>query len=205
MAKTVRTQTGHERGRKYNPLAKRIVVYRFLALGLLLGLFDAWDWMPFRVAQRNVIARSLCMVGYAPQAFTHEGSPAVRVGDYVFFYTAECTYVDLFFTVVPFVWAFAASRRGNILRIALAAVIILGGNLIRTWASVYFNVRGTDWFYTHDLPDYIIWWPTVVVVALLALRRDFGDRFKPTPEPSVLETEVSMGVSEALAPGVEAR
>ncbi len=180
-------------------MIKRIVVYRFLVLAALLGLFDAWDWMPFRVAQRDVIGWSLRVAGYAPGTFVHDGSPAVRVGDHVFFYTAECTYLDLLMIVATFLWVFGASRRSNILRIAIAALVILCGNLIRTWASVYFNVRGTDWFYTHDLPDYIIWWPTVVVVALLALRRDLHDRFGATPKAVESEAEVSVSTSEVFA------
>jgi len=186
-------------------IGRRRVTRRVLVLALLVGSFYAWDWMPLRVLLRDVIGWSLRVSGYNPISFVHEGSPAIRVAEEVYFYTAECTYFDLLMIVAPFLWVFGASRRSNILRIAIAVLVILGGNLIRTWASVYFNVRGTDWFYTHDLPDHIIWWPTVVVVALLALRRDFGDRFKPTPEPGVLEAEVSMGVSEALAPAVEAR
>lgn len=158
-------------------IARRALLLRVCAMGVLLSLFYGLDWMSFRVAQRDAIGWSLRVAGYAPEAFVHEGSPAVRVRDHVFFYTAECTYLDLLMIVTPLLWVFGASLWRNICRIAIAALVILGGNLIRTWASVYFNVRGTDWFYTHDLPDYLIWWPTVVVVALLALRRDFGDRF----------------------------
>lgn len=76
-------------------MTRRIVPFRLIALLLLLGLFDAYDWMPLRVAQRDLIGWSLRVAGYAPEAFVHEGSPAVRVGEYSFFYTAECTYLDL--------------------------------------------------------------------------------------------------------------
>jgi len=154
--------------------ADRIVWRRLTMLALLLALFYSWDWMPLRVAQRDVIGWSVRAAGYDPVAFVHEGSPAIRVAGDVYYYTAECTYLDLLMIVAPFLWVFGASRRRNMLRIAIAVLVILGGNLIRTWASVYFSVRGTDWFYSHDLPDYIIWWPTVAVVVLLALRRDFG-------------------------------
>ncbi len=180
-------------------MTRHVVVYRFIALVALVGLFDAWDWMPFRVAQRDVIGWSVRVSGYNPISSVYEGSPAIRVGDEVYFYTAECTYFDLLMIVAPFVWVFGASRRRNILRIAIVAFVILGGNLIRTWASVYFNVRGTDWFYTHDLPDYIIWWPTAVIVPLLALRRDLGGRSESTLKPRVLDTEMSMRADETFA------
>ena len=168
------TEHGHDAPPRTRT-ARRVLLLRVCMMGALLSLFYGLDWIPFRAAQRDLIAWSLGLQGYAPEAFTHEGSPALRVGDHAFSFTAECTYLDLLMIVAPFLWVFGASLRRNILRIGIAALIILGGNLIRCWASVYFNVRGIDWFYTHDLPDYVIWWPTVAVVVLLALRRDFGD------------------------------
>jgi exosortase/archaeosortase family protein len=153
-------------------MIRRVISCRLIALLVLLGLFYGYDWMPLRVAQRDLIGCSLRVTGYAPQAFVHEGSPAVRVGEYSFFYTAECTYLHPLLIVVPLLWVFGASRRSNLLRITIAALAILGGNLVRTWGAVYFHIRGTDWFYTHDLPNYLLWWPTAVVVLLLAVRRD---------------------------------
>jgi hypothetical protein len=153
-------------------IARRALFARALISTLLVGVFYAWNWIPLRVAQRDVIEWSLRRTEYAPAAVLHDGAPAIRVADEYYFFTAECTYLDLVMIVVPFLWVFGASRRSNVLRITIAALAILGGNLVRSWAAVYFNVRGTDWFYTHDLPDYLIWWPTVAIVVVLALRRD---------------------------------
>lgn len=172
----------------------RCAAYRMLALVVLLTLFYAWDWMPLRVLQRDVVAWSVRVSGFATTSFVYEGSPALGVEGKVHFYTAECTYFDLLMIVAPFLWVFGASRRSNILRIGIAALVILGGNLIRTWASVFFNVRGTDRFYAHDLPDYIIWWPTVAVAVLLALRRDFGKPFASQREqPQAASTGLRTG------------
>ncbi len=181
-------------------MTRRIVPYRLIAILVLLGLFEAYDWMPLRVAQRDLIGWSVRVSGYSPISFVHEGSPAVRVGEYSFFYTAECTYLDLLLTVAPLLWVFGASHWRNIRRIAIAALIILIGNVIRTWASVYFHVRGTDWFYTHDLPDYLIWWPTVVVLALLALRRDLRDHFGAKPDALGSEAGASARGCEVFVP-----
>lgn len=154
-------------------IAKPILLVRISVVTLLVGAFYAWDWMPLRVLQRDVTGWSVRVTGYSPVSFVYEGSPALSVEGKVHYYLPACTYLDLLMIVAPFVWVIGASRRSNILRLAIAAVVILGGNLIRIWAAVYFNVRGADWFYAHELPDYIIWWPTVAVVVLLALRRDF--------------------------------
>ena len=152
----------------------RCAAYRVSALVVLLASFYAWDWMPFRVALRDVIGWSVRVSGHSPTSFVYEASPALSVEGKVHYYTAECTYLDLLMIVAPFVWVFGASRWRNMLRIAIAASVILGGNLVRCWAAVYLDVQGVSRFYAHDLPDYLIWWPTVAVVVLLALRRDFG-------------------------------
>jgi len=174
-----------------------VVVYRFVALGALYGLFWVWDWMPLRVFLRDVIGWSVRVSGYNPISFVHEGSPALSVEGCVHYYTAECTYLDLLMMVLPFVWVFGASARSNILRIGIVTLVILGGNLVRCWAAVYLDVQGVSRFYAHDLPDYIIWWPTVAIVVLLALHQDLGGHSKPTPR--VLDTEMSMRTDETFA------
>lgn len=156
---------------------RRIIAKRFVALTALLGLYHAWDWMPLRTMQRDLIGWSLRVSGYTSTSFVYDGSPALGVEDKIHYYSPECTYLDLFLMVVPFVWVLGVKRRNNVLRISIAVLVISGGNLIRCWAAVYLDVVGVERFYAHDLPDYIIWWPTVIIVALLALRRDFGDRF----------------------------
>jgi exosortase/archaeosortase family protein len=180
-----------------------MVGYRLTALALLVGAFYMLDWMPLRTTQRDLIAWSLRMADYAPVAFTHDGSPAIRVEKRVYFYTAECTYLDLFLIVAPFLWVFGGYLRGNILRVAVAALVILGGNLIRSWASIYYNVRGTEWFYAHDLPDHMIWWATAAFVVLLAVRRDLRGRTGASPTARVLEAEMSVPVNENHVPAVE--
>lgn len=156
-------------------MANRIIVYRLAALPVLFLLFYALDWMPLRVAQRDAVAWSLERMGYAPAVFVQEGSPAVKVGNDIYFFLPECTYVDLYFMVAPFLWVCGTTRRANALRLTVAAVVVMAVSLVRVCGMVYFNVRGMEWFYTHDLPDYFIWWPTVLVCALLALRRDFHE------------------------------
>jgi len=153
-------------------MTKRILTYRFASLGVLLAMFYAWDWMPLRVGLRDAIGWSFRVRGYNPRSFVYEGSPALSVEGKVHFYSPECTYVDLLFMVVPFVWIFGATHRSNIQWLAIATLAIVGTNLVRCWAAVYLDVIGVSRFYAHDLPDYILWWPTVGVVVLLSLWRD---------------------------------
>jgi len=179
-------------------------------MAILLSVYYGLDWMPLRVAQRDAIGWSLRASGYEPWSFVHEGSPAIRAGHEVYFYTEECTYLDLVMIVSPFIWVFGASLRRNILRVSITALVILTGNVVRCWVAVYLGARGIHRFYAHDLPDYIIWWPTVVAVVLFALRRDFGDRRdSPTnthPADRAVSAVPIMPVGDAkfrLTPAVE--
>jgi exosortase/archaeosortase family protein len=158
---------------------QRFVWARIGLLGITVGLFYCMNWMWLRVMQRDVTVWSLRKTGYIPVMLNSEGSPGIRVGAEMYYYTAQCTYLDLLMIVAPLVWVFGAPCWRNSLRIVVAAVVILVGNLIRSWASVYFNVRGADWFYTHDLPNYMIWCLTVSITVLLALRRDLSHGLGP--------------------------
>ena len=156
-----------------NPMTKLYAAYRVSALVVLLALFFASDWMPLRVLQRDVIAWSVRVPGYNPISFIHEESPAIRVEGKIHFYTSACTYVGLLVVVVPFVWVFGVSRRRNIMRIAIAALLILSGNLVRCWASVYLDVLGIDRIYAHDLPNVAICCITVAAVVFSSCHHDW--------------------------------
>lgn len=156
----------------YAPVRRLSFSYRLVALAILLGIFYSLDWMPMRNVQRNVVAWSLGLTGHHTEPCCHDGSPALRINDRLYFYTPQCTYIDLLTFVIPFLWRQGASHRNNLIRIVFAALVIIGGNLVRTWASVHFNVRGADWFWTHHLPHYVIWSFTVTVAGIVAARRD---------------------------------
>ena len=134
--------------------------------------------MPLCVVQRDLIAWSLRASGYGPISFVYGPSPAVAVGDKSHYYAAECTYLQLLLIVAPFLWVFGASRRRNILRIATVGLVILCANVVRCWAAVYLDVIDVPRFYAHDLPNYLFG-SMAVIVPVLALRRDFGNRFEP--------------------------
>jgi len=175
-------------------IVTRFLVVRVCVLGALLSFFYLLDWMPLRQAQRDVIAWAFRESGYYAITFMHEGSPAINIGETAHLYTAECTCLDLVMTVVPFLWVFGARYQRNIVKIAVAVLIISAANLIRCCAALYLDLIGVARFYAHDLPDHILWWPTVVVVALLALRRDFGRPFAARREqPPVASTGLRSG------------
>jgi len=148
----------------------RCAAYRISTLVVLLALFYSLDWMPLRVALRDVIGWCVRVSGYNPISFVHEGSPALSVEGCVHHYTAECTYLALLMTAAPLLWIPGASGFHNILRTAVAALVILSVNLLRCWMAVYLDVLGLDRFYAHDLPNFLIWCLTLTVV-LVPVRR----------------------------------
>jgi len=150
------------------------IVRRFSALVVLLVVFYSMEWMQLRIVERNMIGRLLRISGYNTIEYMYEGSPALRVNEKLHYYGTECTYLDLVMTVAPFLWVFGAHRRVNLLRIGIVTLLILGGNLLRCWAAVWLDVLGVERLYAHDLPDYVIWWPTVVFAVVFALRGDIG-------------------------------
>ncbi len=184
-------------------IARPVLLVRACVVGVLLLFYYGLNWMPLRVALRDAIGWLLSVAAYDPVAFMHDGSPAVRVGEEVYFYTPVCTYIHLLMIVAPFVWVVGASRRSNILRIAIAVVVILGGNLVRCWASVYFNLLGTDWFYTHDLPNYTLGIGMVAIAVLGSLRRDFDGGSTSTAKAHSTEPAseaVVIGHAQRLSP-----
>ena len=176
-----------------------IVPYRLAVLSVLLAWFYGSEWMPARKAVRDVVASSIALSGYTVEAFSYRGSPAIRVEGKIHYYSAECTYLDLLVMVVPFLWVFGLRRRANVLRLAIAALVIFGANVLRCWGAVYLDVLGVDRFYAHDLPDHVIWWPTVLVVALLALRRDLRNHWEPGFKTGVVEKKMGVRASETYS------
>jgi hypothetical protein len=157
---------------KHKRLAGCAFPVRVCLLAGQLALYYGFDWAELRTGQRNAVAWSLRMAGCDPVMFIHEGAPAISMRGRIHFYTAACTYLDLFATVSPFLWVFGAGPCRNLLRFGIAALVIFAGNVVRCGAALYLDALGIDMFYAHDLPDYFIWWPTVAIFVLIALRRD---------------------------------
>lgn len=147
------------------------IVFRLVALGVFVLSYYAWDWMPFRIWMRDALAALLNQIGYPSFLSVHEGSPSILLGERLYYYTKDCTHWDLVAVVVPFVWVWRTSVWANIVRILIATFVILAGNLVRSVAALYYNAMGVDWFFSHDLPNYVMWC-AIAAVVLFVLRRD---------------------------------
>jgi hypothetical protein len=166
-------------------MTHRGIAYRLSLLVALLALYYAWDWMPVRFLQRDATAWLLQQTGYNPIRYVYEGSPAIFLKGKTHHYSATCTYLAPLLIAAPFIWVFGASRRSNIGRTAITTLIILGGNLVRCWASVYLAIHGMARLYAHDLPNYAFGVCVVAIPVLASLRRDFGHQSASSPATHV--------------------
>ena len=92
----------------------------------------------------------------------------------------DCTYIDLVLILIPFLWRVEVSPGRNLVWLAAFTVAVQLVNLARVWFSIWFFSRGGSWFLAHDLPDYLLYYPTLVLVILWALSRDRQLACQPT-------------------------
>lgn len=161
---------------------RRLAAYRVVIVVLLLGVFYAFDWMPFRIALRDAVAHAVRLSGYTPISFYYRQSPAVSVQGRIHYYSRECTNIALYFVVTPFLYVFGAQLWRSAMRIVIAGVIVLGVNIGRCWVAVYFDVLNVDRFYSHDLIYHVGWWSTALTVVVFAIRRDSRNGQKAVQE-----------------------
>lgn len=146
--------------------------WRMLSAGILAGLYYALDWEFLQTALRDILHWIFQTMGFAPIVSTFAAVPSLRICQREHAYTAECTYVDLLLMMAPFVWGAKRPLLVNLSRLAILGVIIECVNLLRTWAALYLDLQGVGRFYAHDLPDYVLWWPSLITAVLLAYRAD---------------------------------
>lgn len=152
----------------------RHLYVRCLVCAVFLAGFLCLPETLFASVLRDAVAVLLSYTEVGVVATSHEGFPAFAVGGRVVTYiTAHCTYWGLVLILSPFLWVVGARWWRNAARIAGVALLVQAANLVRCWAAVHYSIRGTDWFYAHDVPNYAIWSVTIAIVVIAAIRRDY--------------------------------
>jgi len=152
----------------------RYLYLRCLVCAVLFAAFLCLPETLFSSALRDAVAVLLSYSEAGVVATSHEGFPALAVGGrIVTYFTAHCTHLGLVLILSPFLWGFGARLWRNAARIAGVALLVQAANLVRCWAMVHYSVRGTEWLYAHDVPNYAIWSVTIVIVVMAAIRRDY--------------------------------
>jgi hypothetical protein len=158
---------------KRNCLSFEIILSRVLALGLAVALFYGATWLPLQVALRDGVGWFMRWVRLPAIAAMYKGSPALRVGDKQFHFTPECTYVDLWLFLIPFLWRLDWTWRRNVVYVLSFGLLVGTVNFIRVCMSTYLYTTGHTWLVSHSLEDYALFYPTLLWVVVTAMRRDW--------------------------------
>lgn len=150
----------------------KIMLCRMAGVGLAVALFYGVSWLPLRGAVRDGVSWVMQHGGFVTTVAVYEGSPALLVGSKRFYFTPDCTYVDLWLVLIPFLWRLDWPWQRNLGRILGFGVMVCVANFIRVCASIYLSATGHSWLVAHELPEYMLYYPTLLVVVLIALRRD---------------------------------
>jgi len=152
--------------------AVKIVLCRAAGVALAAALFYCVGWLPLREAVRDGVAWVMRQAGFLTAVTVYEGSPALMVGGRQFYFTPDCTYVDLWLLLIPFLWKLNWPWRRNLYRVLSFGLMVGVVNFIRVCMSTYLYTTGQSWLVAHDLLDYLLYYPTLLLVATTALRRD---------------------------------
>ena len=136
--------------------------FTLLCCGLGIVAFYGADWSELQVA----LAASTGALFRATDHVVAQHLQGVRVDTFWVTMTAECTYIDWILIAGPFVW-----RRGPVWVNIARSLILVGAvtlvNFARVWLSVAGVLWGFSWFWSHDLVDDILWYPSLVVMIIL--------------------------------------
>ncbi len=136
------------------------VLLRIIVLGGLLAVWYGFDW---NAAQR--LSARLAMLLLEPFCEVAVWAGPVIVCDGVPFpMSKECTYLDLFLATAPFAWRTPLGTVHNLRRLFLLFLVISIVNTLRLAGAVGAAVHGVGWALAHDLPDLLLYWPTLGLV-----------------------------------------
>lgn len=152
------------------------ILGRLVALGLLVVLFYSQDWMFLRRLLTNAAGAALTRMGHTTTVGQDAGDLLLTVDGQVYGISPDCTYIDLVLIITPFWWRVGRGIRVNVLRLLVLAFAILAGNVFRVVFGMHFIAQGTSWFLAHDLPDMLIYWPSLAVAVILSIRHDLRER-----------------------------
>ena len=82
----------------------------------------------------------------------------------------DCTYVDLIVCGLPLLWRFHRRWTANLAAMAAFAAAVVIVNFARVLYGIYAFTHGVSLFWAHDLVDYVLWYPTLAIVALFWMR-----------------------------------
>lgn len=150
-----------------DPLPRRLG-----ALGAMIGLYLAFDWVLLRSALSNVTASILSGLGHNASASISGAQVYLTADGARFSIQPSCTYIDLVLILIPFAWRMGRSIGANLLQITTLALALLALNLVRVVAAIHFDAGGAGWNLVHDTPDQVFYFTALFTALLLSARSD---------------------------------
>lgn len=150
------------------PLLARLVV-----LAALLALYLSFDWMSLRLWLSGAGAFVLSHLGYPAAIASHQEGVFLTVSDTRFLITPACTYLDLALILIVFTWRVGRSWAANLFRTAAVMTAVLSLNVGRLALAAILHEGGMAWRFSHDLPDFVLYYATLVGVVILCARSDW--------------------------------
>lgn len=137
-------------------------------------LAEALPWYAWRTLIRDTVIVLSNALGYPLNANGFE----VTLGGATSFIGPDCTYASWIAFAAPLLWTSSAFHI-NALRVLLAFALSQIINVLRISAAMIGTANGISWFWAHDVPDYTLWYGSILLVAWNWLRA-----FSPTsPHP----------------------
>lgn len=102
----------------------------------------------------------------------------VSLGGVSSFIGPDCTYASWIAFAAPLLWT-APTFRMNALRVLLAFALSQVVNVFRIVAAMIGTANGTSWYWTHDVPDYTLWYGSILLLAWHWMRHAIPTTDKP--------------------------
>ncbi len=157
----------------------KVVLLVLLAEAVAILAFYGFEWTWLRQMHVLWLQTTLQALGSHVQT----AGNLLTVDGHSFQVDPDCTYVDLILCSLPLLWRFHRPPATNLTVMAGFAAAVVAVNLSRVLFGVYAHTQGMSLFWAHDLVDYVLWYPTMTVVALLWLR-SLGSMWSTPAEPS---------------------
>lgn len=139
---------------------------------VLYGLFISSQWTSLSILVSKQVEFGLTALGHRVNRTCSINQWGIVVDGQAFSITRDCTYLELFVWLAPFVWRRNSKLTMNLAVILLLLVMVSAVNFLRLMFTFCVYSRGASWFAAHDLPDLLIFYPTIAIAVLLSVRRD---------------------------------
>lgn len=149
------------------PLKWRQLLLVSFSIGVGWAIYGASDWVWWRKA---IIYTMQIVTDWLSIPLVVHGFE-LSLGGYNTVINRDCTYGQWVATAVPMLWTLGVSSRLMFVlgMVALCQLVNIARILVATLATA----NGIPWFWAHDIPDYVIWYGSIALLALIWLHRHF--------------------------------